>query len=334
MDRLRALHYFIAAAKANSFSGAARSMGVSVAAVSKLVTALERNLGARLFERYAHGLVLTASGASYLAACQPALAQLADADEQVSAASTRPRGTVVVGVQHVIAQQALAPALPRFNALYPDIQIDARDFRRITDEEIGGVDVLLVLGWPRVGELVQRSIGAAGFVVCAAPAYWAEHGMPQHPNDLSGHNCLTLRGNTGTLMDLWQFRRGDEEVSVPVRGWLVADNVHRDIVVSLALAGAGVVRILDWANREDLASGTLVPALTDWEPTEVPPVNLLYRPSVRRIPRVRLFIEFVTQLFREIELERERRISATETPDWLKAKRPYSRASASVARRR
>ena len=330
MDKFRALQYFLAAATANSFSGAARQLEVSVTAVAKLVGALERALGTRLFERSAHGVVLTASGASYLEGCQGALAQLQEADERVSAAGARTRGTVVVGVQHVIAHEALAPALPRFNALYPDIQIDVRNFLRVTDEQMSGVDVCLVLGWPHANELVQRTIGAARFVVGASPAYWAARGMPRHPSELEQHNCLTIRGNVGTLMDLWQFKRGDEQVSVPVRGWLVADNVHRDVVVSLALADAGVIRVLDWTNRKEFASGALVAALTDWESIEVPPVNLLYRPSVRRIPRVRVFIDFVMQLYREIELEREHRVIATSRPAWLK--RPYSRASASVTR--
>ena len=109
------------------------------------------------------------------------------------------------------------------------------------------------------------------------------------------------------------------------RGWLVCDNVHRDMVRDLAVAGAGVARLLDWHKRQghEIASGALVPALTDWEHDEVPPVNLLYPPSVRRIARVRLFIDFVTQLFRDIEQQREVRAPSTSMPRWA---RPRGRA--------
>ena len=107
MDKLRSLQYFVAAAEASSLSAAARRFGVSTAAVSKLIQSLERELGLKLFERHAHGLALTAGGAAYLDACRPALAQLADADEQASAATSRVSGTVVVGVQPVIAQECL-----------------------------------------------------------------------------------------------------------------------------------------------------------------------------------------------------------------------------------
>ena len=334
MDRLRSLRYFFAAAEARSFSGAARKLDLSVAGVSKRVTALERDLGVQLFDRHANGLTLTTSGASYLEATQPALAMLTEADEQVSAAlSSRASGTVVVGVQPVLAQECLTPALPRFNVLYPEIQLDMRYLQRITEEQSRGIDVVLTLGWPRqIGDLVQRHIGATSFSVCATPGYWAAHGMPRHPSDLGQHNCLTTRGITGTLMDLWEFKRGDERVSVRARGWLRTDNLYGDMVRDVLLAGGGVARLLDWHRRPGhaLARGTLVPALTDWVHTEVPPVNLLYRPSVRRIPRVRLFIEFVTQLFRDIEQQREIHTPATGPPKWLK--RHYSRASASDSR--
>ena len=266
MDKLRSLHYCIAAAEERSFSGAARRLGLSVAGVAQLIGGLERDLGVRLFERSAQGLALTSAGAGYLEACRPVLAQLAEADAQAGASAARASGTVVVGTQTVIAQECLTRALPRFNALYPQIQLDIRCCHRVTDEAARGTDVFLLLGWPQdVGDLVQRQIGTVNFVVCAAPAYWAAHGMPQHPSELERHNCLTIRGNVGVVMDLWQFKRGDERVSVTARGWLVTDNAHRDIVRDVVIAGGGVGRRLDWHSRpgEQLASGALVPALAD-----------------------------------------------------------------------
>src|SRR5438309_10027335 len=110
-------------------------------------------------------------------------------------------GTVVVGVQHVIARDCLTPALPRFHSLYPHIQLDVRDFNRVTEEQTRGVDVFLVLGWPDVGDLVQKRIAAARFMVVAAPSYWAAHPMPRHPEELAHHVCLPIRGVDGTVMD-------------------------------------------------------------------------------------------------------------------------------------
>src|SRR5690349_9273233 len=118
MDKLRALQYFAAAAAETSLSGAARGFGVSVTAVAKLINALEKELGAKLFDRTSRGLTLTAEGTRYLDACLPALAQLDAADERLRTSTLRPRGTVVVGVQHVIARGWLTAALPRFHDRY------------------------------------------------------------------------------------------------------------------------------------------------------------------------------------------------------------------------
>ena len=152
---------------------------------------------------------------------------------------------------------------------------------------------------------------------------------PEHPRELAQHVCLPIRGVDGTVMDLWTFARGSEQVSVKTSGWLVCSNSHRDVVVDLALAGQGIARILDWTNRGDVASGALVQALPDWESPEAPPVNLIYRPSVRRVPRIRVFVNFVLEIFRELEAMRARPVAPSGPPVWIK--RPYGRASASVA---
>ena len=332
MDKLRALEYFVAAAHEKSFSGAARQLGVSVPAVAKLVAVLEKTLGVLLFERSSHGLVLTAAGGSYLDACLPALEQLTEADEQTRASVARAPGTVVVGVQHTIADGRLTRALPRFHARYPEITLDIREFQRVTEVETAGIDVFLLVGWPNLPHLVQRRIAVGSFIVLASPDYWARHGTPQRPTELERHNCLPIRAAAGTLMDLWAFRRGQEEESVTARGWLLTSNAHREMVISQALAGEGVVRVLDWPNLHDIASGALVRALGEWESTEVPPVNLLYRASVRRIPRVRLFIDFVIELFLELETMRGQPLAASGRPEWKG--RHYSRSSAMLTRGR
>lgn len=328
VDKLRALQYFVAAAEESSLSGAARRFEVSVPAVAKMINALEADLGSRLFDRAANGLILTASGAAYLDDCLPALAQLQLADESLRSSMALAPGTIVVGVQHVIAREVLTPALPRFHSRYPQIQIDLRDFNRATDVQTGGIDVFLSLGWPQASDLVLLQIAAAGFRVAASPAYWAAHGMPQHPRELAQHNCLPIRAVDGSVMDQWTFARGEEQVSVQARGWLITSNAHRDTALELARAGQGVMRILDWTNRDDLASGALVEALSDWTSPEAPPVNLMYRPSVRRVPRVKLFIDFVRDVFHELEAARDTPVIASARP--TRVRRSYRRTSVSA----
>jgi molybdate transport repressor ModE-like protein len=330
MDKLRALAYCIAAAEGGSLSAAARRLDVTVAAVSKQIGAFEDVLGFRIFERHAGGLTVTGVGAAFLESGRETLDRFAEAEDLGRTAASGLSGTVVVGVQPVVAQEVLCAALPQFHAMHPDIQLDLRYFLQPTDAQLAGVDVLLAIGWPQgVGDLVTKVIGATAFVICAAPAYWARRGVPAHPSELAGHDCLCIRSRTGTVMDLWRFQRDETQVSVSVRGWLLSDNGHRETVLRTALAGGGVMRLIDWnaLPGKELSTGRLVPVLEDWRPLDVPAVNIHYPPNVRRIPRVRAFIEFATRLFEEIEHQRANRLPATTSPDWLLARR--TRASRS-----
>ena len=315
MDRLRSLEYFIASAEEGSFSAAARRLGITIPAVANLVNGLERSLGIALFERSSQGLALTAAGAGYLETCRPAVDALDAADEQMRASSTRARGTVVVGIQHVAARELLCPELPRFHARHPDIHIDLRESTQMVDADAPGIDVYLSFAWPQATDMIHRALGISQFVVCASPKYWQERGKPRHPRELEAHDCLIVRTQTGTLMDLWRFRRGEEAVDVKVSGWFACSNVHRDVAIQLNVAGQGVGRILDWASADLLRAGVLEPALTDWEATEAPPLHLSYRPSSRRLARVRAFIQFLEELMRGWEAQVGRR-HIGPVPSW------------------
>ncbi len=316
MDKLRAIEYFVAAAEERSFSGAARRIDVSVPAISKLITALEKNLAAKLFERTAHGLKLTADGVNYLEACQPLLEQIAVADEAVAGAGIKPRGALVVGAMPHLAQHCLVPALPKFHARFPEIQIDLRVVNRVSEVDAGAADLFILLGWPAHTELVHRVIAQTRQLTCASPAYWAANGVPQRPSDLATHNCFTFRNPEGTVIDLWGFEKDGVEESVVVGGWLTSN--HRDVNLDLVLAGEGVARVSDVSTHAQLSSGQLVPVLLDWEMKDAPPVNLMYRPNQRRNSRVKVFIDFVTTLFRDLEAAREHGGIArqVERPDW------------------
>jgi DNA-binding transcriptional LysR family regulator len=222
------------------------------------------------------------------------------------------------------------PALPKFRARYPDIDIDIRSAYRVNDLEPGVVDVYVLHGWQEQGDLVHRRIAVARLLTCASPGYWTEHGIPSHPRDLATHTGLFLRNPEGTVLDLWEYERGGETESVAVRGWLVSD--HRDDILDAALAGQGVARLGDFTCGAHLRSGRLVPVLLHWEMKGAPPVNVLYRPHHRRTLRVRVFIDFVMGIFRDLEAEREIKAmaSSAKQPDWYR--RRYRRASKAVHR--
>jgi DNA-binding transcriptional LysR family regulator len=325
MDKMRALQYFIASAEEGSLAGAARRMDVSVPAVQKLVSALEHDLGVRLFQRSARGLALTASGHIYLETCRPLLAELTTVDETLSRSAQRPTGTLVIAAHPQLAHHFLLPALPRFHRLYPDIQIDFRVINRLTDADGESADVFVLHGWPEANHLVRRHLGHTQAVIVGAPEYWAAHGVPGHPRELAQHTCLLMRNPAGILIDLWEFERGSEKASITVRGWLCSN--AREVVLDGVLAGEGIARFNRLTSLDHLQAGRLIPVLLDWEVKGGPPVNLLFRPNQRRTPRVRLFLDFVTGLLRDIEGDRERNV---ELPHWHR--RGYGRASAVLRR--
>lgn len=327
MDKLRALEYFVAAAEAGSFAGAARQLGLSVPAVHKLVGALERSVGAALFERTVQGLSLTSTGARYLETCRPLLAELAEADESIGRSTRQASGTLVLGAHSQVVHHLLMPALPRFRARHPEIQFDIRIVTRLADPDAEGVDVFLLQGWPEAGDFVMRRFGLARTLIVAAPAYWAARGVPREPQELAAHDCVLLRNPLGILLDLWEFERGGEKAAVKVGGWLVSNN--RQVQLDAVLAGEGVARFNEVTSRQHLLDGSLVPALADWEVQGGAPFNLLLRPSVRRVPRVRVFVDFVTALLRDLQSAEAG--ASPERPHWHR--RGAARAS-SVLRRR
>lgn len=328
MDKLRAIQYFVAAVEAGSLAGGARRLDVSVPAVQKLIGALERTLGTALLERNAQGVRPTVAGTEYMDCCRPLLAELDATEDAIKLAATRPRGTLAVALHEQLAHVLLS-ALPRFRARFPEIQLDLRTVHRISDAEAQSAEVLLLLGWPEATEeFVHRRMDMARTLIVASPEYWATRGIPADPADLANHDCLTLRNPSGTVIDLWEFVRGDEKRSVKVNGWLITN--ARELLIECVLKSQGVVRVIETINRTLLQSGRLIPVLLDWAVQGGPPTNLLYRASARRNPRARLFIEFVTQFLLQHDAEGKflAQQPLNERPAWHR--RGYSRASAAA----
>ncbi len=326
MDKLRALTYFSEAARLGSFSSAARELGVSVPAIARLINALESSVCTKLFERSVQGLTLTSDGRRYLEACRPALNQLLLAESSLARSGNEAQGTLVLGAPSYLTQHCILPSLPEFHARFPEITLDIRAFDAFSPEAARESEVLILVGWQSHESMVQRRLAQTRSLICAAPDYWKKHGMPRRPQDLASHNCLLFRDQEKTVLDLWEYEREGAREAVTVRGWMVSDN--RDVLLGAAIAGEGVGRFSDLSIRKHILSGELIPALPDWETKHAPPINLFYRSSQRRTPRVRHFIDFASELFRSLDSER---LPAglvnveAERPHWYR--RRHARAS-------
>lgn len=332
LDKLKAIAYFIASCDEGSFARAAQRLNVSTPAVQKLVSGLESAVGFALLERGPRGVRATSGGSEYLDRCRPLLAELEElgqTERVLRGSSERASGVLSVAAHPQLAHHVLLPALPRFHALHPEVEIDFRTVHRLGDADALVADVLLLHGWPEVpADYVHLPLGGARTLVMASPTHWALQGVPQHPSDLAGYTCLLMRSPAGILLDLWEFKRVDEVVQVPVRGWFTSN--AREAVLDLVIGGHGVGRFTESTTREQIRSGRLVPVLLDWEVQGGPPVNLLFKGSARRSLRVRAFIDFALECVRNAEPGHNVMVARApiDRPAWHV--RGYGRASATV----
>ncbi len=318
MDKLRAMQYFNRAVECGSFTAAAKSLDVSTPAVTQLVAALERSLGVALLHRSPHGLSLTPDGERYYETSRRLAAELQDLELRFGARGAKPRGTLTVGMRHAVARYCVMPRITRFLARYPDIELVTKPWRTIQDFGAENLDVAVLIGWPDERELVVRPLAQTRHVVCASPEYWMRHGRPHEPEALAEHHCLVFRGSVATLLDRWMFEKDGERRTVNVKTRLLSDD--RTWLDEAACAGAGVIRLVDLAAGRLLSSGLLIPVLTDWEALEAPTIFAAYRRSERHSKLVRVFVDFLVEVFAEIEVERTpvpaRGVLRVPRPEW------------------
>lgn len=289
MDRLLTLQIFRRVAELQSFSGAARELRLSNAAVSKHVKELEERLGARLLHRTTRQVSLTAAGEAYLERCARLLDELEELDESVTESVTRVKGTLRVNLPNAFGLLYLSPSLPALLERWPELSIEVGMTDRFVDLVEEGVDVAIRIAGelPDSTTLVARRLGGARQVACATPGYLEAQGTPSAPAELLEHRCLVH----GKPRRPWVFERGGRsfEVSPPAR--LHADNslALRDA----ALAGLGVALMPEFYLHEHLLGGRLRPVLEDYTTRPVW-IHAVY-PSHRHLSsKVRLFVEHVS----------------------------------------
>lgn len=276
-----------------SFAAAAADTGQTASAVSRAISRLEDRLGVRLLERTTRRLSLTAEGESLIAHGEGILAAIEAAETEVTAASGRPSGRVRVSMGSALARHPFAGALKDFAARYPEIRLELLITDRRVDLIGEQVDVAVRTGPLADSSLIARRIGESRRVICASPDYLARHGVPETPEDLVRHRCMTIAGHAA--LSEWPMRDPCGEV----RNACVASGITTDSALMLrdmAVAGAGIVRLAEFVISDAIADGRLVPLLVDHHVDEAFPIWALTPPGRRSTPRVRAFIEFAAEL--------------------------------------
>jgi DNA-binding transcriptional LysR family regulator len=256
------LAMFAKVAEERSFAGAARSMGVSVATVSRAVSRLEDRLGGRLFNRSSRGLALTEFGRGLVDSALRIYAEAEEVEHRALDTARRPRGLVRLAVPMAFGVRSVAPLMPKFFELYPDVAVDLH----LSDDKVDligdGFDAALRIAVLEDSSLVAKLIAPVRRFVIAAPGYLARYGRPQHPDDLAAHRCMGYAYRA--KRDIWRFSSatGEEAVVTPV-GPLGVTNV--DAALPSLLAGVAIGELPEFIAAQYLRSGELEALLPDWQ---------------------------------------------------------------------
>jgi len=293
LDKLRAMALFVRVVDTGGMARAAESLRMPKATATTLIQKLEASLGVKLLNRTTRRISVTADGAAYYTRAAAILAEVREAEEALAQHSTRPRGRVRVDVPTLIARSVIVPALPRFFADYPDIELALACNERHFDLVAEGIDCALWIGEIGDVNLVARQVGHIYSVTCAAPAYLAAHGAPRHPRQLAQHYCINhFAPRTGETLE-WVFSKGVERVQAVFPGHLALEDENS--YVSAAEAGLGIARMPAFVVKEAIERGALDLVLGDWlaEPT---PLHVVYPQSRHLSRRVRVFVDWLAAL--------------------------------------
>lgn len=268
-----------------SLSAAARERDIPVSQVTRSLSRLEAACGARLMHRSTHGLSLTDEGDTLLKHGQQLLdtADVLEAELQVR--QSQPSGWVRVGVSASVAEAVIAPSLPGLYALYPQLHIDIVVDDRLADMARDGIDIAIRTGDVHNDNLIARQIGQTGRSLYASPAYLAQRGTPQTPDELTHHHLV---GNSkAPSMNQWQ--RQDSPTPFQVKGQSLTDNSAT--LLTMVRQGVGIARLLDIVARPWVQTGELVPLLRESLDVRGIPVYAVMLQERHRLPKIKACVD-------------------------------------------
>ncbi|MPZ41664.1 MAG: LysR family transcriptional regulator [Rhizobiales bacterium] len=292
MDPLDGIAAFARVVDGGSFSAAAHRLGISKSAVSAHVQRLEERLGIRLLNRTTRRLSVTEAGAAYYRHCARILAEAEAAEQVASALQREPRGTLRMSAPDTFGWMHVAPAVPAFLKRFPDLSVDidlSSAHVSLVDE---GLDLAIRIGVLEDSALVVRRLAPSRLILCAAPVYLRERGMPREPDELARHNCLCT--NLLPWGDEWHLTGKRGEVRVAVGGSVRSNSAQ--MLRGAAIDGIGIAILPTWAVFEPLRTGALRRVLDAWEP----PASTIYAvyPGNRLMSmKVRAFVDHLARYF-------------------------------------
>lgn len=289
VNRSGEMEAFVQVVERGGFSAAARTLGMTPSAVSKLFARLEARLGVQLVQRSTRKLQLTPEGGQFYERSTRVLADLDEA-ERCAAAGAAPRGRVSINTSVSFGHLVLVPLLPKFLAQHPEVTIDLSVTDRVVDLMDERADIAIRWGPLPPSELVARRLGETAQAIVGAPAYLERFGTPRTPQELAAHNRLGT--NYRRNLPDWPLRVDGRPADMPVSGNVRASD--GETLRRLALEGIGLARLSMYHVGDDIAQGRLVPVLEEFNPDDMAPIHAVYLGKPGRLPaRVRAVLDFL-----------------------------------------
>ncbi|ARP81846.1 LysR family transcriptional regulator [Bordetella genomosp. 8] len=293
MDRLHAMKTFVTVVESGGFTAAARKLDVSLSVVSRVITELEAHLGVRLLTRTTRVVRPTETGAAYLENCKRILGDIEDAELAAAGTHAAPRGSLAVTAPVLFGARHVTPIVVEYLQRYPEVDVNCLLLDRNVSFIDEGVDVGV-----RIGELPSSSlqaipVGRVRRVVCAAPSYLAQHGVPRSPDDLLAHTLIQTTG-VSALAE-WRFMVQGEQK--PLRFTPRLATTTNDSAIAAAVAGFGMARVLSYQVAGELWDGRLRVVLVDYEPPAMP-IHVIHREGRHAMQKVRAFLDLAIDRLR------------------------------------
>ena len=296
LEKLTGLIAFARAGSLGSFTAAARMLSVSPSAVSKSIKRLEQNLGVSLFTRTTRSLKLTPEGRDLHERALRLLHGAEEIEQAAKSARSEPSGRLRIAAPLPIGIHLLAPALATFREKYPQVTVDLRLSDHFVDIIDEGIDVAVRIGDLPDSRLLSRSLAPHQLCCYASPAYLERRGVPDHPDELAGHETVALRYQSSGQISRWPFRLGERSIEIVPTAGIIVD--ASDALVAALVAGGGIGLTASFIAAPHVASGTLVPVLASYA-VERHNITALWPESRRANPAVRAFLALLQDLFRE-----------------------------------
>lgn len=288
MDRFEAMNVYVRVVEAGSLSAAARAIPMSLTSVSRHISALEEQFGVQLLRRTTRNLAMTDEGRILYDRAKAILGEVDELGSALSAGRGKLSGRLRISAPNLLGRLVIAPLLPPFLALHPDVAVDLLLVDRTVNLVEEGLHLAVRVGRLPDSSLVARKLDDIQMVVCAAPAYLAQRGTPRTLDDLRKHDCLVFSDAPGPVD--WRFQSGTTRARVSVMGRLWMNSL--DALVSASIDGAGIVRAPAWQVASDIKARRLRPLLEKYAPPATP-VHVLFERARLSSPKIRTFVEYL-----------------------------------------